>query len=807
MSSDNPQDRPSTASTERATEIQSPEGLGASLDLSLPRHVAQHAAAPKITGYVLAELLGEGAYGQVWRAWQLRTRKEVAVKVFKKRGGLDWIFLQREIERLLRLDRHPHVVTLLDAGLDSDPPFYVIDLLSGGSLQQFVRPDAPAGRTKVIEWARQMCDALGYVHRKGLIHCDLKPANVLVDEQDRVRVVDFGQSRVFTESAASLGTLFYMAPEQARVTKLGQPVQPDVRWDVYALGATLFSILTGRVSHATAVNIASLDNAATLDDRLERYRGMIAAAPVTAGDRELATAAGTELAAVVAKCMAPKPEDRYDAMAEIRSDLDAMDRGRPVSPLAHHRRYRVRKFVQRNPLGVALAVAVVALMTGGLMLRAEREKGDRAAATGILTRFVQDPAQAAREIAQASKRVKAFLADETARYVASPAFTERIKGARAGPWSNPVAFWESVDGGLLFKHGEWLELATMQWPEPATLFAQLKAKAISGSSRQKYTAFCLIGQKGGQEAELAELCVQAVRSESNPGVVSAARWAAARLGRPEPCRTAGDIFVDDLSSLAFVRIPGCESFQRGVPPTEAASPNQAKQSHPGRPVASFYLATTEVTAGAFTAFMSDPAEADRMKALIEASPQLREPLALCTQALQAQIDRAGLEEPAGWLSLDTARSYCAWLNVRGAAAAPRRRYRLPAEDEWEYACRAENPGWFCFGDRENDVPLFANCCGFHTAGFSPPVGQKMPNMFGLFDMHGNLWEWTDSRMPPEAISDPRIAPEQASRLYILRGGAYYSPSLVCSSAQRNYSDASQPSMYWGFRIVMEMVGK
>jgi formylglycine-generating enzyme required for sulfatase activity len=347
----------------------------------------------------------------------------------------------------------------------------------------------------------------------------------------------------------------------------------------------------------------------------------------------------------------------------------------------------------------------------------------------------------------------------------------------------------------------------MDWPESASLLAQLKVKAASGSDRQKYVAFCLLGQKGAPDADLADLCVRALRSESHPGVVSAARWAAARLGHREAPRTVGDILVDELSSLTFVRLPGCESFQRGVPPTEAASAHKAGGSHRGRPVASFCLATTEVTAGAFASFMNDPAQAERIKAQVEASPQLRDPMALCAQALQAQVDRAGLEEPAGWLSLDMARGYCEWLSARGAVATPRRRYRLPTEDEWEYACRAGNPGWFCFGDSDNYVPLFANCCGFHTTGSSPPVGQKMPNMFGLFDMHGNLWEWTDSLMPPESISDPRVTPEQAGRLYILRGGAYYSPSLVCSSAQRNCSDASQPSMYWGLRIVMEMLGK
>ena len=91
MSTDHPDDRQEQPLSERVTEIQSPEGLDLSIDLSIPKHVTQHAAAPQVRGYVLTGLLGEGAYGQVWRAWQIRTRKEVAVKVFLQRTGLDWI--------------------------------------------------------------------------------------------------------------------------------------------------------------------------------------------------------------------------------------------------------------------------------------------------------------------------------------------------------------------------------------------------------------------------------------------------------------------------------------------------------------------------------------------------------------------------------------------------------------------------------------------------------------------------------------------------------------------------------------------
>ncbi|HSW46079.1 MAG TPA: serine/threonine-protein kinase [Phycisphaerae bacterium] len=568
MNADNAHDRREGPLSERATEIQSPETLGVSIDLSIPRHVIQHPDAPQVAGYVLTELLGEGAYGQVWRSWQIRTRKEVAVKVFKRRGGLDWVLLQREVERLMRLDRHPHVVTLLDAGLEADPPYYVIDLLEGGSLQQFVDPVAPADPARVIAWAIEICDALAYVHRKGLIHCDLKPANILIDDEQRVRVVDFGQSRVFTESSAALGTLFFMAPEQAVVTELGKPVHPDVRWDIYAIGATLYSILTGRTPHATPPNTQALEGAASLADRLERYRSIIQADPSHAGDRDLISKTGPELTAVIAKCLAPNPEDRYESVAELRADLVALQTGRPVSPLAHRRGYRLRKFVRRNPFGVGLAAAVCVLALAGVLVRTLSVRGDERKARNISAAFVEDPTVAMNQLETANPRVKRFFSENAAEDLFSPAFVRRVMGARGALWANPDALWSSIGGGPLWRHGEWLEILNVVEADRPLVLNQIRQRAATGTDRQKYVAFCLIGQIAPKESDWADLCSRAAESESDPGVTAAVFWAAKRLGRDVQLNPGENIRVDDVSGLTFARITGCESFRRGSPPDE-----------------------------------------------------------------------------------------------------------------------------------------------------------------------------------------------------------------------------------------------
>lgn len=117
---------------------QTAESRESSRELSFPKESDRNPDAPRIPGYILIRPLGRSAFAQVWRAWQVRTRKQVAVKVFTDRTGVNWLYLQREVERLIRLDKHPGIMSLLDADLSAEPPYYVTDLMEGGSLDQFI---------------------------------------------------------------------------------------------------------------------------------------------------------------------------------------------------------------------------------------------------------------------------------------------------------------------------------------------------------------------------------------------------------------------------------------------------------------------------------------------------------------------------------------------------------------------------------------------------------------------------------------------------------------------------------------------
>ena len=185
--------------------------------------------------------MGAGAYGEVWVALDTNTGRHVAIKFYAHRGGVDWSLLSREVEKLVFLSADRYVVQLLDVGWDAEPPYYVMEYLEHGSLEDLLRREGRLQVDQAVRLFRDVAVGLLHAHGKGVLHCDLKPANVLLDQDSQPRLADFGQSRLSHEQTPALGTLFFMAPEQADPKAI-----PDVRWDVYALGALLYSMLTGR---------------------------------------------------------------------------------------------------------------------------------------------------------------------------------------------------------------------------------------------------------------------------------------------------------------------------------------------------------------------------------------------------------------------------------------------------------------------------------------------------------------------------------------------------------------------------------
>ncbi len=270
-----------------------------------------------IPGYQLARELGRGTFGVVWEATRLQTGQQVAIKVVRGDQGLNWQYLQRELDFLRELEDHPYTLTVLDAELQHDPPYIVTPLVDGGSLDS-VGKERERDLVLVRRWIEQLAEALQFVHDKGVIHCDLKPSNVFVSSSDDIRLGDFGQCRPAMGTEAAWGTLGFMAPEQC--VEPETKISPTVRWDVYGFGATSYWLLTGRIPRLNEKNF---------DGDLTGYRKALTNSPLQP-ICELNPKVNKNLAAIVEACLVLAPEKRTQSMANVAEDLQRWRKGVPL---------------------------------------------------------------------------------------------------------------------------------------------------------------------------------------------------------------------------------------------------------------------------------------------------------------------------------------------------------------------------------------------------------------------------------------------------------------------------------------------
>ena len=271
--------------------------------------------------YELGDILGFGGMSEVHLARDVRLHRDVAVKVLRADLARDpsfYLRFRREAQNAAALN-HPAIVAVYDTGEADTPagplPYIVMEYVDGVTLRDIVHNDGPLPPRRAIEIIADACQALNFSHQNGIIHRDVKPANIMISTTNAVKVMDFGIARALadsgnsvTQTAAVIGTAQYLSPEQAR----GDSV--DARSDVYSLGCVLYEMLTGEPPF-TGDSPVSVAYQHVREDPVppsKRYPGISA-----------------ELDAVVLKALANNPENRYQTAAEMRADLVRVHNGEP----------------------------------------------------------------------------------------------------------------------------------------------------------------------------------------------------------------------------------------------------------------------------------------------------------------------------------------------------------------------------------------------------------------------------------------------------------------------------------------------
>ena len=305
------------------TQYQSPD------DFEKAEKLSREGSQPpgEVPGYEIHHLIGSGAYGEVWAGTDRNTGRKVAIKFYSRRSSVDFSLLSREVEKLASLAANRYVVQLLDVGWDSTPPFYVMDFIENGSLEDELRRRGPFSIEEATEMFQEVAIGLMHLHNKGILHCDLKPGNVLLDNDHKPRLADFGQSRLSTEQMSALGTLFYMAPEQANLEAV-----PDAKWDVFALGALMYSMLTGAPPYRTNETVDSLESSAGIGERLDRYQKALRSSP-PAKDHKDIPGIDKQLVEIVDRCIAVDPDQRFENVQGVLLALRQREEFRARRPL------------------------------------------------------------------------------------------------------------------------------------------------------------------------------------------------------------------------------------------------------------------------------------------------------------------------------------------------------------------------------------------------------------------------------------------------------------------------------------------
>ena len=836
---------------------------GDKLILSAPRATHNSVQVPSLGGIPLLAKLGQGGMGAVYYGIHPRLQQEVAVKV------LPFEMAERNPEVIQRFFREAqlaarvkssHLVSVLDVNQESGLFYIVMEYVSGVSGHSYLRQVIEAGEmglneAEALDLCIAVCTGLAAAHAKGIVHRDVKPDNMMIprDEQTAeldihgAKLADLGLARsdaldrtAMTESGVSMGTAGYAAPEQINdAKKSGKPA------DVFSMGATLYALLIGHSPFASSVLFQMLK--ATIDDPHEPVRILrpeISVPTAELIDRCLAKnpveryvdAAALLAALKVCRTALGEPTQAQAALERVSELLRAKEVGQPVrdskqpitplpangptaasNPAVAPKKPRMVLLAAVLLLSVSIGVAGwhYSPLFGTAEIRGSGANGEMAKSKDVEQKNVQDAAaetekRQQQEAAANQERLKKEEADKIAAL--KKAESDKLSVEDAKNKKEAVRFGERDENRRALGNAIPVAVEAKRredWKQVLALLEAKRALPDNADNPNNDLADALLTEarselkkRGEAERKAREPAddYQAAMAEARRVMAlfenDAATFQQAEMAVNAVLALKGDN-IDAKAMLESLRVPKKISLDLGggmnmdlvlvkAGTFEMGSPEEEKErgidesQHEVTISKAFYMGKFPVTQEQYEAVMN-------------------------TNPSYFVKEKGGPKNPVEQVSWSDAVEFCEKMDALVKAKLPSgMKLQLPTEAQWEYACRAGTKTRFFTGDDEVDLAR----AGWYTKNANSkthPVGQKTPNAFGLYDMHGNVYQWCmdaytkeyEKLTPKDPFNDGE---KSASR--VVRCGSWIDVPNFCRSAYRYGLTPDARDGGFGFRVVV-----
>jgi formylglycine-generating enzyme required for sulfatase activity/serine/threonine protein kinase len=693
----------------------------------------------KFGNYSVERFVACGGMGIVLKGMDNQSRNAVAIKLIRhdlatQKGARERF--HQEIDTMSKLD-HPNVVKFLDHGKENKFDYFVMEWIDGRTLREIASQGELKGKDlkfkQVAEWFLDVAAAITSMHQLNLVHRDVKPSNILIDQNNRARLADLGLSRPMDEATAGLtttgnapGTWQYMSPEQIRA-----PESVTHKSDYYSIAVTFYELLAGHLP------LGAWPKLSTLNDSVP-----------------------PEFDELLKQILRPKPADRPDSLSATRIAVQKL-----ITPQWSYRySYGISNYFEfRNLSHFDLNDVVVEARW--------RNQGGIENSVSIKKKILKaqevhrEPSVFSSDDQFAIVNFEATMQADVGKIGLPDDFNG---GKTVLPFTSDSAFWFCMFFGSVVFVAAWFfgafQFWSLSWVQLAFVFGCLVALAmfIKETAERLITGGYL--ESDSESASSGEGAADVPDQEINPQV-------AGYQSRPRE--------IINSIGMKLVLIPK-GTFAMGWPRKKATGWFSDEEQLQVTIRMDYYLGAFEVTQAQYEKLMGN-------------NPSWFQ---------GGRIRGDSLNHPVEQVSWEDAIEFCRKLSELPEEKKAGRVYRLPTEAEWEYACRAGSQTAFHFGDDPGllgDYGWFDGNSGEQTH----PVGQKKPNAWGLYDMHGNVWEWCSNWFgdyPKGAVTDSGGPNEGSHRVY--RGGSWFNESASCRSAYQGRVNPSFRNYSLGFRVAL-----